>query len=62
VAGLCFPSEIFIRLVKLGLNPAFAVLSLRTQNLSHQRSLAGLVQHLTAVAWFSPEPPGACSR
>jgi hypothetical protein len=52
VAGLCLGSGIFVHLVELGLNPAFAVLFLRTQNLPHQGSLAGLVQHVRVVTWF----------
>ena len=52
MAGLCPGSGIFVHLVEPGLNPAFAVLFLRTQNLPHQGSLAGLVQHIRVVTWF----------
>lgn len=44
-------SGIFVCLVELRLNPAFAVLFLRTQNLSHHGSLAGL-QRVRAMTWF----------
>lgn len=51
MAGLCLGPGLFVHL-ELRLNPAFAVLFLRTQNLAHQASLAGLVQHVRAMTWF----------
>jgi hypothetical protein len=48
----------FARLVETGLNPAFAVLFLRSQNLPHQAGLAFLVLcvYVRILAWF---PAGA---
>ena len=43
---------IFVRLVEFGLNPAFAVLFLRSQNLPHQGGLACLVRYVRILAWF----------
>jgi hypothetical protein len=52
VAGLCPRSGIFVRLVEFGLNPTFAVLFLRSQNLPHQGSLACLVLYVRVLAWI----------
>jgi hypothetical protein len=52
VAGLCPGPGIFARLVEPGLNPAFAVLFLRSQNLPHQGSVARLVRCARIVAWL----------
>jgi hypothetical protein len=46
----CLGSGLFVWLVELGVNPAFAVLFLPAQNLPHRRGLAGLVLSLSAVA------------
>jgi hypothetical protein len=61
VAALCPGPGIFARLVEFGLDPAFAVLFLRSQNLPHQGSVARLVLYARIVAGFSPELPGTCS-
>jgi hypothetical protein len=58
-AGLRPGSGIFVRLVKVGVNPAFAVLFLRSQNLPHQGGLACLVRCARILAWF---PTGAARR
>jgi hypothetical protein len=52
VAGLCPGSGIFVRLVEFGLNPAFAVLFLRSQNLPHQSGVVCLVRYVRILAWF----------
>lgn len=52
MAGLCLGPGIFVRLVEFGLNPAFAVLFLRSQNLPHQGGLACLVRYVRILAWF----------
>jgi hypothetical protein len=52
VAELCLGSRIFARLVESGLNPAFAVLFLHSQNLPHQGSVARFVLYARIVAWF----------
>ena len=52
MAGLCPGPGIFVRLVKFGLNPAFAVLFLRSQNLPHQGGLARLVLYVRILAWL----------
>jgi hypothetical protein len=51
-AGLCLGWGIFVRLVKLRLNPAFAVLFLRSQNLPHHGGLVGLLRYVRILAWF----------
>jgi hypothetical protein len=53
VAGLCLGSGIFVQLVEFGLNPAFTVLFLLTQNFTHQGILAGLVLHVRVGVWVS---------
>ena len=50
--ALCPRPGIFVRLVEFGINPAFAVLFLRSQNLPHQGRLACLVPCAVIVAWF----------
>lgn len=50
--GLCPGSGIFAGLVEFGLNSAFAVLFLPSQNLPHHGSLAGLVLYVRILAWF----------
>ena len=52
MAGLCPGSGILVRLVEFGLNPAFAVLFLPSQDLLHQGSLACLVRYARILAWF----------
>lgn len=52
MAGLCPGPGIFVRLVEFGLNPAFAVLFLRSQNLPHQGGLACLVRYVRILAWL----------
>ena len=52
MARLSLRSGIFVRLVKFGLNPAFAVLFLRSQNLPHQGSLARLVLYVRILVWL----------
>ena len=59
MAGLGLRSGILIRLVEFGLNPAFAVLFLPSQDLLHQGSLACLVLYARILAWF---PAGAARR
>ena len=59
MAGLCPGSGILVRLVEFGLNPAFAVLFLPSQDLLHQGGLAGLVLYAGILAWF---PAGAARR
>ena len=62
VAALFFGSGTFAALAELGLNPSFAMLFLRPQNLAHQRGLAGLVRHVEPWSGFPPEVPWGCSR
>ena len=50
MAGLSLRSGILVRLVEFGLNPAFAVQFLRSQNLPHQGSLARLVLYVRILA------------
>jgi hypothetical protein len=52
MAGLCPGPGIFVRLVKFGLNPAFAVLFLRSQNLPDQGGLARLILYVRILAWL----------
>ena len=52
VTGLCLGPGLLVRLVKLGLNTAFAVPFLPPQNLPHHGSLAVLIWSLGAVIWF----------
>ena len=52
MAGLRPGPGIFVRLVEFGVNPAFAVLFLGSQNLPHQGSLACLVLYVWILAWF----------
>jgi hypothetical protein len=59
MAGLSLRSGILVRLVEFGLNPAFAVLFLPSQNLRHQGGLARLVLCAKILAWF---PAGAARR
>jgi hypothetical protein len=51
VAGLCPRSVIFVCLVEFGLNPAFAVLFLRSQNIPYQVGLVCLLRYVTILAW-----------
>jgi hypothetical protein len=54
VARLRRGAGIFVNLVtQPRLNPAFPVPFLLAHNLSHQRSLAGLVHHVRVRAWFA---------
>jgi hypothetical protein len=59
MAGLSLRSGILVRLVEFGLNPAFAVLFLPSQDLLHQGSLACLILYARILAWF---PAGAARR
>jgi hypothetical protein len=59
MAGLCLGSGTLVRLVEFGLNPAFAMLFLPSQDLVHQGSLACLVLYARILAWF---PAGAARR
>ena len=59
MAGLCLGSGILVRLVELGLNPAFAMLFLPSQDLLHRGNLACIVLYARILAWF---PAGAARR
>jgi hypothetical protein len=57
VAALFLGSGTLAVLAELGLNPSFAMLFLRPQNLAHQRGLAGLVRHVRTMVWFPAGGP-----
>jgi hypothetical protein len=59
MAGLSLGPGILVRLVEFGLNPAFAVLFLPSQDLQYQGGLARLVLYAKILAWF---PAGAGRR
>jgi hypothetical protein len=50
--GLCPGPGILVCLVEFGLNSAFAVLFLPSQNILHQGSLACLVLYARILAWL----------